>query len=402
MARNFPDFISSYLSYARDNYCPDEFHKWIGISICAAALERKVSLNQGIIRHYPNIYTMLVSHPGVGKSTAINRGVDLLNALVKDHQSAFRIIPNQSTEPALIEAMKIIDYFPAGPEGRQIFVPQSAGFFYADEASSSALQNVFGDFIATLTAFYDCPEFFRKGTVMRGQNVLENVCMNLLAGSTFNYLKELVNERSVLGGFASRLIYVVAKERRVREVKWHFKDEKDYAVRNALVTDLAEIHKLSGPMRPTDGFIKRFETWQPNFDRELIALNSEKLESIMARKGTNLIKLSMIVSVSESSDMVVTEEHFDRAVDLIEEVTADNSLIISRAIMEQKDTQGGINEAIKSFIQEGITSNDLRLKILEHGSDVKIFEQTFTLMLNSGLISVGKNGKLCFGGKAKG
>lgn len=396
MKRNFPDFITAYTDYARDNYCPEHFHKWIGISLCAAVLERKVTLQQGIIRHFPNLYVMLVSHPGVGKSTAINRGVDLLNMLRKDYHSMIRIIPNQTTEAAMIEKMKIVEYFPMA-EGR-IQVPQSAGFFYADEASASALQNVCGDFVAAMTQFYDCPQFFRKATVGRGEVEIENVCMNMLSGSTFNYLKELVNERSVMGGFASRLLYIVSKDKVVREASWDVKDTRDYDYRNKLIEDLDKIHKLAGPMETTKDFKKCFEKYQPEFDRERFALNSEKHESILARKMTNLIKVAMICSISESDDLVVTGEHFERAKELIDVATADNALIISRAVMEQRDTQSGVNEALRVFIMEDdnkITIKRLREKILAHGSDLRIFDHTITTMIESGILHVTK-GKLSF------
>lgn len=399
--RNFPDFIDAYLEYARDNFCPDHFHKWIGISIMAACLERKVSADQGPIRHFPNLYVMLVSHPGVGKSTAINRGVDLIYAIKKDHGGKVRFIPKQITDAAFLHEMRIVDYFPVG--GGTIHAPQSAGFFYADEASASALQDVCGSFTATMTAMYDCPPFYDKATLGGGSINIENPCMNMLAGSTFNYLKELVNERSVMGGFASRLIYVVAKERKIRNVKWNFKDKKDYDTRAKLIDDLLQIHQLTGPFKISEDFIEKYEDWQPKFDAELIALNSEKMESIMARKGTNLIKLAMLCSVSESNDMIIEGRHFDRAKEFMDQVTLDNALIISKAIMEQRDTQIGVNEAIKTFIGEAdgkIPIEVLRRKIVEFAVDLTLFEKTYSSMLATGILVI-QNGLVSYGDSPK-
>lgn len=386
MARNFPDFLEAYFSYARDNFAPDRFHKWVGRSILAAALERKVSLKQGKVHHFPNIYVMLVSHPGVGKSTAMDAGTDLIETMKKEFLHNFRIIPNQATEPALIDMMNIIDRF-ALPGRPEVLIPQSAGYFYAREASNSALQNTCGNFVAALTEFYDCPRWFRKK--LKGEKdmvEIENSCMNLLSGATFNYLKTLVNEQSVLGGFASRLIYVVAPEREVKETKWDESREYDEAMAKKLVEDLVHINSIIGPMRPTPGFISRYEAWKPQFDQYLIDLKSERLESIMTRKGTNLLKLCILLSVSESDSRVLTEEHFDRALVEIEDVYKDNPQIIAAAVMADKDSQTGLNQAVvQALSRNGGTLPMPRLKqiVAGNGNDVSRIKQTIDFLLES-------------------
>jgi len=385
--RHHADFLTSYLDYADDKFCPPEFHKWVGLSVIAAALERKISLKQGKISHTPNIYTMLVSHPAVGKSTAMEAGTDLIEAMRKDYNSDFRIIPNQATEPALIDMMKEVSYFPLSPT---LNFPHSSGFFYASEASASALQNTCGDFIAAMTHFYDCPKFFRKK--LKGEQhvvEIENACMNLLAGATFDYLKNLVNEQSVMGGFASRLIYVVSKERKVREIKWGASIEYDMEKKQKLIEDLAMINKLAGPVRATTGFTKRYEEWQPEFDRYLIGLKSSRMESIMSRKGTNMIKLAMILSVSERSDLIVDETHFDRARELIDDVTKDNAFIISSAIIADKTSQGGLNQLIAQTLAKAggtLSIQGLKKAIVSNGNDLARLEVTMNTLVSAGQI----------------
>lgn len=370
--RNFPNFLDAYFAYSQDNFCPDVFHRWIGFSILAAAVQRKISLKDGKIYHVPNIYTMLVSHPATGKSTAIERGVELLEGMKKEFNPDFRIIPNQTTEPAFIDMMKIVEYYGVG-EGNRIQIPHSSGFFYASEASASALQNTCGDFVASLTAFYDCPKFFRKKLKGERDEVsIENSCMNVLAGSTFNYLKNLVDEVSVMGGFASRLIYVVENKRKIRKKKWGEVNESDAEIKAKLIADLAHINKLAGPMKPTPEFIAKVEEWQPKFDQYLQSLNSEKMESIMGRKGTNLIKIAMLLSISESDDLVVTGKHFDQAEKIIEEVTKDNHSVISSAIMGNVDSQTAINLIImKSIGRPGEKKmlHDIKRALMKNGVD---------------------------------
>jgi hypothetical protein len=383
--RNFPDFITAYMNYARDHFCPDEFHQWTGLSVMASAIERKVSLKQGKNYHIPNLYVMLVSHPAVGKSTAMNRGVDLLEELRVRHNRSIRFVSNQSTEPAMVKSMLLKEYFTVA-EGK-IQIPHSSVFFYASEASSSALQNTCGNFVATLTDLFDCPKKFASSTISRGDLEIENACVNLLAGSTFNYLRELVNEKSVLGGFASRLIYVVNKERKVRETKWEEEVTEDKELKDKLLEDLLQINKLAGPMKPTAGFIDRIEKWQPNFDRELIAMKSERLEAMSSRRGTYLIKLSILMSISEGDSLVVTEKHFDRALELLESVVKDNAYVLAQSmIANSADSQSGLNlYIIRAAKTAGgtISKQSLRQAALLSGNETSRINNTLEYMVES-------------------
>lgn len=387
MARHFPDFLAAYENYAKDGFVPDRFHEWVGRSIVAAAVERKVTLKQGRILHTPNIYVMLVSHPAVGKSTAIEAGTDLFEALRNEFNPNLKIIPNQATEPALIDLMKIVERVQVTPT---LLLPHTSAYFYASEASASALQNTCGDFVAAMTAFYDCPKWFRKKLKGEQHSVeIENSCMNMLAGATFNYLKTLVNEQSVLGGFASRLIYVVSPERKVRETKWGASREFDSTFGRKLVEDLYEINKLVGPMKPTPGFVARWEAFQPEFDRYLIDLKSERLEAIMSRKGTNLLKVAMILSISGGDSLVVTEEHFDRAREIIEDAYKDNSGVVAAAAMADKNSQSGVNQAIGQLIKRNggtMSTKALRQMVLHNGNAVDDINKTLAYMLDSGAL----------------
>lgn len=388
MARHFPDFLTAYFDYACDGFVPDRFHHWVGRSILAAAVERKVTLKQGRIHHCPNIYVMLVAHPAVGKSTAIEAGTDLFEKVREVHNPNLKIIPNQATEPALIDLMKITERIQLTPT---LLYPHSSAYFYASEASASALQNTCGDFVAAMTAFYDCPKWFRKK--LKGEQhavEIENSCMNLLAGATFNYLKTLVNEQSVLGGFSSRLIYVVAPERKIRETKWGQSREFDSELGRKLVDDLYQINQLKGPMKPTQGFMSAYEAWQPKFDRYLIELKSERLEAIMSRKGTNLIKLSMILSISESDSLVVEERHFERALEIIEDAYQDNPSIISAAAIADKASQAGITQFMAQILKKSggkLHKKTLNSFCLGNGNDVKRVQETFDSLLGAGWIS---------------
>lgn len=390
MGRNFPNFLEAYFKYAQDGFCPDEFQMWTGISILAGAVQRKVSLREGKTHYVPNLYVMLVSHPAVGKSTALERGTEILEEMAGKNNPEFKVIPNQTTEAALVQIMDVVESFSI--PGTSIHSQHSSGYFYASEASASALQNVCGDFVSTMTAFYDCPTVFRKK--LKGDKfttTIRNSCMNLLAGSTFEYLKTLVNDTTVMGGFASRIIYVVNKERKVVETKWGETSREDLDTKKKLVEDLAHIHKLIGPMNPTKEFTERVDKWRPKFSQYLKDLNSPRMESIMGRKGTHLIKLSMLLSLAERDDLVINAGHFERAKEMIDRVTADNAFIISSAMIANKDSQAGLNQLIlRSMGKKGDTMSPSRIRqlIIANGNDLAKLDTTLKTLVEARCIEM--------------
>lgn len=346
MSRKFPDFLTAYQAFADDGFVPPQFAEWSGLSILAGALERRVWIPwNDTYSFYPNIYVLLVSRPGQGKSVSLSAAVDLLKE-VSRRTSTLNIMPNQVTEAKFIELMGFGRSFMDTSGGKEITVFQNAGYYYASEASNS-LRNIFGDFIACLTDFYDCPSLWERATKKDGKRItLRNVCMNLLAGSTFDYLGKLVSDENIQGGFASRLMYVVQSDNVVREQKFGSGQDAETrklrsVYREALIEDLIQIGKLTGPMTADPEFGQAWEAWYPEHQKKVHAYKSEKLQSILARTNTNVLKVSMLLSASESNDRILKCKHFEKAVEMVESLNAKIPDIFLTAKASQGTKAGG-------------------------------------------------------------
>ena len=368
-------FVEAYKEYADDKFVPPQFNTWAALSIVAGALERRVWLPwSDTFSFYPNIYVLLVSKPGVGKSVALNKAVDLLHEMNRK-ASTLNIMPSQVTEAKFIELMGTGRSWIDRSSGKELMVFQNSGYYFASEASNS-LRNIFGEFLACLTDFYDCPAFWERATKKDGKKiVLKNVCMNILAGSTFDYLGKLVSDENIQGGFASRLLYVVHSEKLVRNQRWqNGTTELDKSLRlefrKGLVSDLAEINKMSGPMHADEEFGAAWEAWYPTFEEKRQAYKSEKLQSIVARTNTSVLKVSMLLSAAESDDRVLRLRHWNKAVELVEGLNA----FIPEIFMEAKAAQapgkagnGLTNFLISAVKKERLTEGMLHARAVSAG-----------------------------------
>lgn len=390
MNRNFPNFLTAYLDWARDGFVPDQFHLWSGISIAAGALERKVWFPwTESFSYFPNLYIMLVALPGIGKSSALIKAVSLLQDMDERTQS-INFMPSQVTEAKCIELMSKTKIFEIGP--KKIY--QGAGYYYASEASSS-LKNVYGDFIATVTDFYDCPRIWKKATMKGGEVVLYNVCFNILAGTTFDYLGKLITDENIMGGFASRINYVIHREKVVREVKFQSGgdalDPEKARVRRALMEDLEQIHKIVGVFSAEPAFAAAWEAWHPKEEAARQAMESEKMQSLLARKNTNTMKLAMILSACESSDLILREHHWHNALALVEDISKDLPGMLREAKASQINTPDGLVQAILRTVDMmdknvPLTMESIKLKLLLKGFDPSRLDYLITgLVKNKGI-----------------
>ncbi len=399
MSRKFKNFLKSYEDYAEDSFSPPQFNTWAGLSIIAGALERRLWLPwSDTYSFYPNIYVLLVSMPGDGKSVSLNKAVDLL-AEVHAKTGNLNILPNQITEAKFIEMMSYGRGFKEIINNKEMIRPQNAGYYWASEASNS-LKNVFGDFIACLTDFYDCPRQWERATKKDTKRViLTNVCMNLLAGSTFDYLGKLVNDENIMGGFASRLIYVVSNNKEVIPQQFQLGGSNPDVTasrkvfREALVHDLIEISKLVGPCSGSIEFGKAWESWHPTNELKRRAVQSEKSQSLLARTNTNILKVSMLLSAAESDDRILKIEHWERALELVSKITSETPGVFrqAKATGSNRDNKS-ITSAVIYYIERspGITPDQLKAKLKHGGYSATAVESTVQAMLISKIIGVGE------------
>lgn len=322
MSRRFPDFLKAFEAFSDDGFVPPQFNTWVGLSIIAAALERKVWLPMRDVFTFPNIFTVLISAPGDGKSTAVNRGVDLLRDMDMIEKN-LNILPNNLNTPTLFARMKDKKTSFTVQRGKEeIAHHQHAGYFYLSEGSNGFDdEKSFGSFFSAVTNLYDCDSNYSTSRKVDGTTKLTNICFNLLVAVTFEHLNKIINDKNMLGGFASRLIYVVSKNKEVIDQDFDDlddaskKERKEY--RNALIEDLFSIHKMSGAITMDHECAKAWKEFRGAFERQRRTLSSEKLQSIMARTVTNLQKVSMLLSISESDEKVITLKHWNKALELV-------------------------------------------------------------------------------------
>ena len=400
VARNFPDFLTAFCAYARNQYAPENFTLWAGISLIAAVLERKVWIAEGreqdgsVYHNYPNLFVLLTAGPGVGKSSAIGQVMPLLYGLEEKINPKFKHIEGVVTAAGLRTSLTL-DTLPSGEKFCGVYCVGSEG-------SDSPLKNHGDDFRSMACSMYDCPEKYQFTTGKDGSLKFPLPVMNMLVGVTFDFLGSVVDQNSVFGGLASRMTYVIEKENKLSgdffgnvdisgEETVQVERPSNGRMRDRLLEDLGKIHRMYGKMLIQRNVMPIVDAWYEEFKKDFNDMESERMKSLLIRQRTLLKKILIIIAASSGDDLLITAEHAERAVDLVRNVTKDNPYILAQSATANVDSQKGTTQFIAQVLKRNggkMSRSALKASSLSKGNGVDMLTKTFDYLIGAGWIKV--------------
>jgi hypothetical protein len=297
------NWIETYMDYTYNSEPPDSYRKWTAISVLSACLQRKCSLQwEGTL--YPNLYVVLVGNSGARKGTAMKQGRPFLEDI-----GGINICPEAVTREQLIRRLR--------RSGQEMKESESSIINHASMTVFSEELTVFLGYgnlqlMADLCDWFDCGNQWKYETKNQGSDHISNVWVSLLGATTPTLLQSTMPMDAIGGGLTSRIIFVYAP-RKGKTVARPFKTEEEIRLESLLAHDLREILLLRGEFIPDRTFQDRWDQWYPEQDRNPV-FSDPRLEGYLTRRGTHVLKLSMIMNVSHTSDMILTDYDFDIAV----------------------------------------------------------------------------------------
>jgi hypothetical protein len=326
MNRHNEDWIKAFMDYASFGEAPRHMYFWTAVSTIAGALRRRVWLDQGYFKWYPNFYVIIVAPPGiVSKSTTAGIGMDLLRKVKGVHMG-----PSVVTMQALLTAMAEIT------EGVE-FVPGEFKMVSELTIESSEFGNLLNpndkDMVDMLVNLWDCKEgALEKKTKHSGNDTVENPFLNIIACTTPAWIAGNFPEYMIGGGFTSRCIFVYA-DKKAKYVAYPGLDVPPDMAETAskLVEDLTAISQMKGRFNMTRNAVIWGKAWYEKLYRERPPnLDDARFGGYVARKQSHLHKLAMVMSASMSGDMQITDEILSVADTMLADLEPDMAMVFSK------------------------------------------------------------------------
>lgn len=284
---------------------PPLFRLWAGITCISGALERRVWAKTGPGVVYPNLYTLLVAPPGVGKFV-----IETVRELWQDSQEpgtrlpAFHVASDSVTNASMMDELnksKDIMIVPAGPP--LIF----HSLLIASEEFQVLLPGYDNQFIASLNSIYNNKSLHREArrTGSVKELNIENPNLTILAGAQPSYFASTFPDEAWSTGFCRRIIMIFSSESPLRSV--FFSPGDMLGLRAQLLKRLGTMSAMYGPMLWEQAAVKCLDDW--HLAEGPPRPSHSKLTHYNRSRTVFVIKLAIISAISRHGQMRI--DHFD-------------------------------------------------------------------------------------------
>lgn len=367
-------WIESFLRITNGLPSPRIFRLWAAITTISGALERKVWTRAGGLDLFPNLYTLLVAPPGVGKSIAINEAWAFWNELKSHH-----VAPKRMTKAGLVDTLLESPRRVARPGETPPFVEFHA-LLVASPEFGTLLPSYDLDFLNVMCEFYDSGPHYDERLRGKGERlVAKHPLLVLLAGVTPGYMISIMPDVAWSQGFMSRVLMIYHGE----GTQVDLFSEVESRVSQSMVENLKIVSELFGQFR-----------WEPAAQAAIQAWVNEgcppaprhpKLEHYNTRRSMHVIKLAMISSAARRRDLVVTKADFERALGWLLEAEA-NMPAIFKSLAYSHD--GQVLQEVAAFVREsgGAVTREQLHKFLAQRIPAHSIDKVESLLKSTGIL----------------
>lgn len=297
------DWLLSYGKLTDKQESPAMFHFYCAFFALSAALGRKVWLNRGFYKLYPNLYVVLVAGSGRCRKSA---AIGITERLLIEGIDEIPLIAQKITPEALLKSLSETCELTGRSEA--VVIAEELGVFLGSDINNLPL-------IQLLTKLYNCENKMTYQTLGRGKEVCENSHCCLLGGTTPEWMRTSLPKTAIEGGFTGRFLFVYQSEPKAKIFEPYF----DAELWQSLSIDLGTISQLEGEISFTEDAKTFAKNWYESGMDET-ELDDVKMDGYMSRKHDTVLKLSMLLSVSRDNEMKILKKDVISAIALIKEV----------------------------------------------------------------------------------
>jgi len=380
MSRELSNWLTSYLKYTENTESAKIYHKWVGLSMLAAALRKKTWFNLGRLKTYPNLYVVLTSEPGVTRKTqAISYGTRILSQVPSIVMSADAI-----TKEALLEDLEECADDAQLPDGT-IFKHSSLSVISREFESFLGQKKENTKMLVLLTDLFDCEELpFKYRTKHSGSSTAPAVYLNLLAATTPDSLASSLPAIAIGGGLTSRIMFIFAEDKDHKEaIPEETAELKELKI--LLIKDLSKIARIVGGYQFTPESKEKWVEWYNNYDERSPArlCKDPAFHSWYSRKPTYVIKIALILAAAKSDNLVIEWNDFQESINTIETVELKMGKAFS-AVGRSEITSDV--EKVRALIERyKIISERVLMQLIWRDIDSNKFENVISTILRGGL-----------------
>ncbi len=294
-------FLEDYLVFTAGNETPELMHLWVGLSVLAGACEKRVWIDRGFFKIYPNLYVILVAPAGVcAKSTSMDLGGKLLK------EAGYSILEGSVLkEKIIIEMCQCQKEVPVDADTTFL---HSSVTYISDELN--VLLSSGADMIKFLVDMWGKDDLYVYKTKHQGSFEIVNPYFNFLAAAVPQWFGPSLASDMASTGFLARCILVYEEKKRgkyphpeVTNAQWE--------ARARCFQHICSLINFFGPLKISPKFEKMFQSWY--MEQDVSPLEDYRIASYLERRTkVHILKVSGLMALGDGRDHI-EEIDFKRA-----------------------------------------------------------------------------------------
>ncbi len=320
------NWLAEFCKQHEELESPRSFWFWAGIAAISAVVKDSIWINRAeVFKTYANVYVMLHAESGMKKGPPVSAAGQMVKTV-----NNTRVIRGRSSIQGILKEMGTAQTAPGG----KITNSKSVAFICSSELSSSIIE----DKVATkiLTDLYD-----RQYNVGEWRSLLKMEAFDLkdptvtmLTATNEAMSEDFFTKSAIQGGYFARTFIVHEKSSSVsNSLIYPLSNPPNYITSADYLKELA---KLSGPFAPlasltngTDCKYKRikhgreiyfneagmvYDDWYEQFKENMRISETKDETGTLNRFGDSVLKVAMLLSLSKSTELILTEESMREAI----------------------------------------------------------------------------------------
>jgi hypothetical protein len=303
------NFFANYMKYCEGCETPEIYDLWSSLATMSSIVSRRVWVNQGYFRIYPNLYVVLVGPPGGRKTTAMNVCKDMLTELKTINFAATCMTKEAMCKYMVQSCIKTFTI----PDSGQIkeYTPitmcltELSHFLGANSAHM----------IDFLTTIYD-QEFYDAKTKNKGDDIIPAPYLTILACTTPSNITRYLKEDVISGGFSRRTLFAYETDDG-EPIPYPEVTPEAQAAWDSCVAYARSLEGICGEFTWDPKAKDWYGKWYCDFHNSLKNHHEQLTRGYLKSKHVQLLKISMLVALAEEHVLVLKRDHLEIALDML-------------------------------------------------------------------------------------
>ena len=304
---------------------PKSFWFWSALATLSAVVKDNVYLNRaGAYKLYPNIFVMLYADSGLKKGPPVALAKDLVKRV-----NNTRVISGRSSIQGVLKELGTSSTVPGGK-----ITNKSVGFIVASEFTSSLVNDPAA--MTILTDLYDRQynEGEWKSLLKMESFSLKDPTITLLVATNDAHFDSFLQSKDMKGGFIGRVFMIAEHEvQKLNSLIAPLEIEPD---KEKMAVYLKQVCNLNGEFHPLGSLSesdeykyrkdkgkkiewfnaagKMYDDWYERFYQDFKDSEAKDETGAVQRFGDSVLKIAMLLSLSDSTSLMISEDNISEAI----------------------------------------------------------------------------------------